>query len=76
MIIFDADLGRSRVANRATLNGVFTTGIRAATLKLAMESITEAIRIVNDALCCAENLDFLGEASSKKVDNRDSNNPI
>lgn len=76
MIIFDADLGRSRVANRATLNGVFTTGIRAATLKLAMESITEAIRIVNDALCCSENLDYIGEAFSKKVDKRGPKSPI
>ncbi len=43
---------------------------------MAMESITEAIRIVNDALCCAENLDYIGEAFSKKVDKRGPKSPI
>jgi hypothetical protein len=37
---------------------------------------SEAVQLVNDALSCTENLDFLGESSSKKVDKRDPNNPI
>jgi hypothetical protein len=78
-VVFDADLGQSRAANRNTLNGSFTAGIRAATLKRATdagEDVSETVRVVNDALSCAENLDFLGESSSKKVDKRDPNNPI
>jgi hypothetical protein len=78
-VVFDADLGPSRVANRATLNAAFTSGIRTATLKTAADSggePSEAVRLVNDALSCADNLDFLGEASSKKVDKRDPANPV
>jgi hypothetical protein len=78
-VVFDADLGQSRVANRATLNAAFTSGIRTATLKSAADSggePSEAVRLVNDALSCADNLDFLGEASSKKVDKRDPANPV
>jgi hypothetical protein len=78
-VVFDADLGPSRVSNRSTLNTAFTAGIRAATLKSAADSggeTSEAVRLVNDALSCADNLDFLGEASSKKVDKRDPANPV
>jgi hypothetical protein len=32
-VVFDADLGRSPVANRATLNGAFAAGLKAATMK-------------------------------------------
>jgi hypothetical protein len=78
-VVFDADLGPSRVSNRSTLNSAFTAGIRAATLKSAADSggdASEGVRLVNDALSCADNLDFLGEASSKKVDKRDPANPV
>jgi hypothetical protein len=57
-IVFDADLGQSPVTNRATLNGAFAARLRAATVKVADESGTDAnesIRIVNDALSCADN---------------------
>jgi hypothetical protein len=78
-VVFDADLGPSRVSNRSTLNTAFTAGIRAPTLKSAADSggeASEAVRLVNDALSCADNLDFLGEVSSKKVDKRDPANPV
>ncbi len=42
----------------------------------AGEDASEMVRIVNDALSCAENFDFLGEYSSKKVVKRDPSNPI
>jgi hypothetical protein len=66
-VVFDADLGRSPVANRATLNGAFAAGLKAATMKVAEESggdANENIRIVNDALSCADNLDFLGQTTA------------
>jgi hypothetical protein len=78
-VVFDADLGRSPVANRATLNGAFAAGLKAATMKVADESgddANENIRVVNDALSCAENLDFIGQTSTRKIDKRDPANPV
>jgi hypothetical protein len=77
-VIFDADLGPSPVANRTALNNAFAAGLRAATLKVADESsgdAAEGIRVVNDALSCADNVDFLGQTTSRKIDKRDTNNP-
>jgi hypothetical protein len=78
-VVFDADLGRSPIANRATLNGAFAAGLKAATVKVAEESggdISESIRIVNDALSCADNVEFVSQTTSRKIDNRDPANPI
>jgi hypothetical protein len=78
-IVFDVDLGPSPVANRATLNGAFAAGLKTATLKVAAETggdANEAIRVVNDALSCADNVDFKGQTSSKRIDKRDPANPV
>ncbi len=48
-MVFDADLGRSPVVNRATLDGAFAAGLKAATLKVAEESggdANESIRVI------------------------------
>ncbi len=77
-VIFDADLGLSPVANRSTLNNAFAAGLKAATLKVADESgtdIAEGICVVNDALSCADNVEFLGQTTSRKIDKSDPNNP-
>ncbi len=74
-VVFDADLGRLLVANRATLNGAFAAGLRAATVKVA-EDVNEGIRVINDALSCADDLDFVGQTSSQKIDKRDPANPV
>jgi hypothetical protein len=34
------------------------------------------IRVVNDALSCADNVEFLGQTTARKIDNRDPANPI
>jgi hypothetical protein len=78
-VVFDVDLGPSPVANRATLNGAFAAGLKAATLKVASEvgsDANEAIRVVNDALSCADNVDFKGQTSEKRIDKCDPANPI
>ncbi len=78
-VVFDADLGPSPVANRAALNGAFTAGLKAATLKVAEnsgEDANESIRVVNDALSCADNLGFVGQTSQRKIDKRDPANPV
>jgi hypothetical protein len=54
-------------------------GLKAATLKVASEAggdANEAIRVVNDALSCADNVDFKGQTSEKSIDKRDPANPI
>jgi hypothetical protein len=78
-VVFDADLGRVPVANRSTLNGAFAAGLKAATMKVADESggdANESIRVVNDALSCVDNLDFVGQTSARKIDKSDPANPI
>jgi hypothetical protein len=78
-VVFDVDLGTSPVANRATLNGAFAAGLKAATLKVAADAggdANESIRVVNDALSCADNVDFKGQTSSKRIDKRDPANPV
>ncbi len=78
-VVFDVGLGPSLVANRASLNAAFTGGLKDATLKVVGENageITESIRIVNDALSCADNVEFLGRTSSQKIDKKDPHNPI
>jgi hypothetical protein len=77
-IVFDADLGQSSIANRATLNVAFAAGLKAATMKVASESGSDAnekIRIVNDALSCADNVEFVGQTTARKIDKRDPANP-
>jgi hypothetical protein len=77
-VVFDVDLGRSPVANRAALNGAFAAGLKAATMKTAEntgEDANECIRIVNDALSCADNLEFTGQTTTRKIDKRDPENP-
>ncbi len=78
-VVFDADLGRSPVANRTTLNGAFAVGLKAATMKVAEESggdAVESIRVVNDALSCVDNMEFVGQTSSRKINKRDPANPV
>lgn len=78
-MVFDADLGQSPVTNQATLNGAFAAGLKAATMRVAGESgadPNEGIRIVNDTLSCADNLDFIGQTTARKIDEGDPENPI
>lgn len=78
-VVFDVDLGAAPAANRTVLNGAFSAGLKAATLKVADGTggdATEGIRIVNDALSCVDNLDFIGQSSTRKIDKRDPENPV
>jgi hypothetical protein len=78
-VVFDVDLGAAPAAYCTTLNGAFSAGLKAATMKVADETggdVNEGIRIVNDALSCADNLDFVGQTSSRKIDKQDPENPV
>ncbi len=77
-VVFDTNLGTSPVANRAALNVAFSVGLKAATMKVAEENgedANESIRVVNDALSCADNLEFIGQTTARKIDKRDPANP-
>jgi hypothetical protein len=77
-VIFDANLGPSPVANRAILNNAFAAGLKVAATKVADSSggdVAESIRVVNDALSCANNMEFLGQSTTRKIDKRDPANP-
>ena len=78
-VVFDVDLGPSPVANRGTLNAALAGGLKSAALKVSggsADAFGEGVRVVNDALSCADNVDFLGQTSTVKIDKRDPENPI
>ena len=66
-VLFGADLGGSVVAHRGTLNAGFTADLRKRTVGLAEGrpggSLEESLRLVDDALACVENIEFLGPRS-------------
>jgi hypothetical protein len=78
-VVFDVDLGRSPVANRATLIGAFAAGLNTATMKVAETTggdADEAIRVVNGALSCMDNMEFLRQTTTRKTDKRDLSKPV
>jgi hypothetical protein len=77
-IIFYLDLGPSQVGNRQTLARSLAAGIRAAALTAAEESggdQAEAVRAAGDALSCAGDVTFLGQATRPYKNGRDSKDP-
>jgi len=63
-ILFGANLGVSEMAHRGTLNANFTADLRGKTVKGAEghpEVLDESLRVVEDALSCVENIEFLGQ---------------
>jgi hypothetical protein len=40
------------------------------------EDANESIRVVNDALSCADNLEFIGQTTQRKINKRDPANPV
>jgi len=66
-VLFGADLGDSAMAHRGSLNAAFTADLRRRTEAVASEHpgsvVGESLRIVEDALSCVENVEFLGQRS-------------
>ncbi len=76
--VFYADLSQSPVANRATFNVTFATSLKAATMRVAGKTggnANKGIRMVNDTLSYADNLDFIGQTTAQKIYKRDPENP-
>ena len=77
-VLFGANLGDVAYAHRGTLNINFTSDLRKRTLDKAegepQAALNESLRLVEDALACVDNLDFLGQRSKpyKLQDGADS----
>jgi len=81
-IIFDADLGTSAVANKNRLANSFAETVRAKAIALsgkegaapseAAADAAEAVRVVDDALSCANDMSFLGQVTKPYNNNRNA----
>jgi hypothetical protein len=77
-ILFDIDLGPSSSGNRPGLSRSLAAGIRASALAAAEsdgKDMAEAVRVAGDALSCASDVSFLGQASRPYKNNRDEKDP-
>jgi hypothetical protein len=66
-VLFGANLGATGVAHRGTLNASFTADLKRRTVEMAVGQpsavLEESLRVVEDALSCVENIEFLGQRS-------------
>jgi hypothetical protein len=70
-VVFDANLGKLGMANRTSLANAFSVGLRAAVVEAAAAAGTdpiEAVRITDDALSCASDMEFVGARSEPAKD--------
>jgi hypothetical protein len=77
-IIFDADLGPATMANRKSLAGAFSAGVRTATIAKAMADgldPAEAVRVMDDAISCITDMEFIGSNSQKFTNKNNANDP-
>ncbi len=77
-ILFDANLGTAPIANRSSLATGFSAGLHAAVTAKAAENggnAGEAIRVIDDALSCVVEMEFLGTKSQPYINKRDAQDP-
>ena len=74
-ILFGADLGAVGMAHRGTLNANLTADLQRKVVSKAEgkpdANVSESLRIVEDALSCVENLEFMGQRSKPYVNVRE-----
>ena len=74
-VLFGANLGPSVIANRNSLNNNLTADLQRRVQDKAAgkpeETVRESLRLVEDALTCVENLEFLGPRSKPVSNSRD-----
>jgi hypothetical protein len=85
-IIFDADLGTASVGNKDRLAHTFSATVKAKAIAVAEEgegteeeiaaATAEAIRVADDALSCAADMSFLGQATKLYTNSRDASDAI
>ena len=74
-VVFGVNLGAVGMAHRGTLNANFTTDLQRKVVEKAEgkpeAGVRESLRIVEDALSCAESVDFMGPRSNPYVNQRE-----
>jgi hypothetical protein len=78
-ILFDADLGKYPSGNRAGLANNFSEGLRKLAIAKATETASdpgEAVRAMNDALGCVNDMDFIGIRSEPIRIREHGNQPV
>ena len=74
-VMFGVNLGAVGMAHRGTLNANFTADLQRKVLEKAEGKpeavVSESLRIVEDALSCADSVDFMGPRSSPYVNQRE-----
>jgi hypothetical protein len=78
-VIFGANLGPKPVSNRTILNNCFSADLDRKTRERATKDnadMTESLRLVEDALSCVEQIEFLGGRSKPYVNARKSDDPL
>jgi hypothetical protein len=78
-VIFGANLGPKPVSNRSILNNCFSADLDRKTRERAAKDnadTAESLRLVEDALSCVEQIEFLGGRSKPYVNNRKSDDPL
>lgn len=84
-VIFDAELGSESVGNKDRLARAFSESVRAKAVALAEEAsdspesaaimAAESIRVADDALSCANDICFLGQATKPYNNKRNASDP-
>jgi hypothetical protein len=84
-VIFDAELGGASVGNKDRLAHAFSESVRNKALALAEEAggspeevaitAAESIRVADDALSCATDISFLGQATKPYNNKRNASDP-
>jgi hypothetical protein len=78
-VIFGANLGPKPVSNRSILNNCFSADLDRKTKGRAAKDnadTAESLRLVEDALSCVEQIEFLGGRSKPYVNNWKSDDPL
>ena len=74
-VLFGANLGTAGIAHRGTLNANLTADLQRRVVSTAEgkkdSNPTESMRIIEDALSCVDNLEFMGQRSQPYVNQRE-----
>ena len=74
-VLFGANLGAAAMAHRGTLNANLTADLQRKVVGKAEgkpeSHIAESLRIVEDALSCVENLEFMGQRTQPYINQRE-----
>jgi len=74
-VLFGANLGEAGIAHRGTLNANLTADLQRKVVSKAEgkpeAQAREALRIVEDALSCVENVEFMGQRSQPYINQRE-----